>query len=232
MLGAPFVEYIHDELLQQFWPASESIGALGVKNRGLLESAVGRPFQSAFGQDIYPNVVHKAAALFHSLVSNHPFHDGNKRTAVVAVEHFLLANGFLPSLSNQEFYELAKHTASYRERGELHDEVLNEIRKQLTAGTASFAQVRKEFTKVRRQIEKKREERANFRRRVARAVAASAGDRQQTGLLLKAELAKIEKELKKLEPQYLASIVELYAVATEMRRHIRRSPKNLLVLPL
>src|SRR5580658_4725428 len=108
MLGASFVEYIHDELLQQFWPASGSIGALGVKNRDLLESAVGRPFQSAFGQDIYPTIIDKAAALFHSLVANHPFHDGNKRTAVVSLQHFLVANGFLPSLSNQDFYDLAK----------------------------------------------------------------------------------------------------------------------------
>ena len=89
MLGAAWVEYIHDELLHKFWPGGEYIGARGVKDRGLLESAVGRLYQSVFGQDAYPDVTDKAVALFHSLVSNHPFHDGNKRTAVTALHHFL-----------------------------------------------------------------------------------------------------------------------------------------------
>ena len=59
MLGAPYVEYIHDELLEVFWPSSEKMATEGVRDRTLVESAVGRPFQSAFGQDIYPTVVAK-----------------------------------------------------------------------------------------------------------------------------------------------------------------------------
>jgi death-on-curing family protein len=228
MLGAPFVEYIHDELLQQFWPASESIGALGVKNRDLLESAVGHPFQSAFGQDIYPTVVDKAAALFHSLVANHPFHDGNKRTAVVSLQHFLLANGFLPSLSNQDFYELAKSTASYRERGVSHDEALDEIRKKLATGTASFAAVRRQIASDRKEIEQKRVERGKFRRFLKRELKAATGE----GRILKAkysEYVKSDKNLQRTETEYLASFIELYAAGTKMRRHIRRSPTNSLV---
>lgn len=228
MLGAPFVEYVHDELVQQFWPASESIGALGVKNRGLLESAVGRPFQSAFGQDIYPTVVDKPAALFHSLVANHPFHDGNKRTAVVSLEHFLLANGFLPSLSNKEFYELAKSTASYREHGVPHDEALDAIRKRLTVGTASFAVVRRQIARDRKEIEQKRVERGKFRRLLKLALKAATGDVR----ILKAkymEHIEVDKDLKRTEAEYLASFVEMYAAGAEMRRHIRRSPKNSLV---
>jgi death-on-curing protein len=92
MLGAPYVEYIHDELLEVFWPSSENVATGGVRDRTLIESAVGRPFQSAFGQDIYPTVIEKGVALFHSLVANHAFVDGNKRTAVTALDHFLLAN--------------------------------------------------------------------------------------------------------------------------------------------
>jgi death-on-curing family protein len=225
MLGATFVEYIHDELLQQFWPASESIGALGVKNRGLLESAVGRPFQSAFGQDLYPTVIDKAAALFHSLVANHPFHDGNKRTAVVSLQHFLLANGFLPSLSNQDFYELAKSTASYREREVSHDEALDEIRKKLTTGTASFAEVRRQIAKVRKEIEENRENRGKIRRLQKRALKATTNDQR----LRRARYVKVDNELKRKETKYLTSFVELYALGAEMRRNIRRSPKNLLV---
>ncbi len=228
MLGAPFVEYIHDELLQQFWPASESIGALGVKNRDLLESAVGRPFQSAFGQDIYPTVIDKAAALFHSLVANHPFHDGNKRTAVVSLQHFLLANGFLPLLSNQDFYELAKSTASYRERGVSHDEALDEIRKKLTTGTASFAEIRRQIARDRKEIEQKRVERGKFRRFLKRALKVAT----EEGRIPKAKYAdyvKVDKNLNRAETEYLAAFVEMYAAGAEMRQHIRRSPKNLLI---
>jgi len=133
MLGAAWVEYIHDELLHKFWPGGEYIGARGVKDRGLLESAVGRPYQTVFGQDAYPDVTDKAVALFHSLVSNHPFHDGNKRTAVTALHHFLLANGFFAGLSNDEAFEMAKRTASYRQHGLSHDQVMREIRQLLAA---------------------------------------------------------------------------------------------------
>ena len=55
-----------------------------LRDRGLLESDVARPQASAFGADAYPDLVSKAAALLHSLVMNHAFVDGNKRTAVLA----------------------------------------------------------------------------------------------------------------------------------------------------
>jgi death on curing protein len=60
----------------------------------LLESAVQRPMTSAFGQDAYPTVIEKAAALFHSLARNHSFVDGNKRTSVVAMIMFLRMNAY------------------------------------------------------------------------------------------------------------------------------------------
>jgi death-on-curing protein len=142
MLGAAWVEYIHHELLHKFWPEAEHIGARGVRDRGLLESAVGRPTQTAFGQDAYPTITDKAVALFHSLVSNHPFHDGNKRTAVSALQHFLLANGFFAGLSNDEAYEVAKRTASYRERGSSHDQIMREIKDILAARMISLDAVR------------------------------------------------------------------------------------------
>jgi death-on-curing protein len=66
-----------------------------LRDRGLLESAVARPQASAFGTDAYPDLVSKAAALLHSLVMNHAFVDGNKRTAVLATLVFLDLNGYL-----------------------------------------------------------------------------------------------------------------------------------------
>ncbi len=64
-------------------------GLLGVRDPGLLESAVMRP-QTGY----YADVIEEAAALLESLVQNHPFHDGNKRTAFVCTDAFLKANGY------------------------------------------------------------------------------------------------------------------------------------------
>jgi len=132
MLGASYVEYIHDELLEVFWPGSGKVATERVRDRTLIESAVGRPFQSAFGQDIYPTVVEKGGALFHSLIANHAFVDGNKRTAVTALDHFLLANGFMLGIPNSAMYELATNTASYRERNVSHEDSLSSIVNAIT----------------------------------------------------------------------------------------------------
>lgn len=63
-----------------------------VRDVGLVASAVSRPAASAFGQDAYPTIFLKAAAMMHSLGRNHAFVDGNKRIAWVATETFLLLN--------------------------------------------------------------------------------------------------------------------------------------------
>lgn len=114
-------------MLTVMWPGTEPVGLGGLRDRGLLESAVHRPFQSAFGTDIFPSIEEKAAALFHSLISNHPFIDGNKRTAVTSVCIFLVANFLVCLLTNEEMYKLATRAASYRGRGASHDEAFAEI---------------------------------------------------------------------------------------------------------
>ncbi len=68
-------------------------GKQRVRDMGLLESAWGRPMQTAFGQDAYPTLPDKAAALLHAIARNHPFADGNKRTATVAAVFMLQVNG-------------------------------------------------------------------------------------------------------------------------------------------
>lgn len=60
-------------------------GAVGFRDIGLLESAIARPFQTFGGEDLYPTVFEKAAALGESLIVNHPFVDGNKRTGFLAM---------------------------------------------------------------------------------------------------------------------------------------------------
>lgn len=77
-----------------------------LRDAGLLESAAGRPQATAFGQDAYPTLHEKAAALLHSLARNHPLVDGNKRLALAATLTFLRVNGWRPTLDNDAAYDL------------------------------------------------------------------------------------------------------------------------------
>jgi death-on-curing protein len=69
-------------------------GSRGVRDLGAIESAIAQPRMSFGGDDLYPSVAEKAAALCFSLVRNHPFVDGNKRVGHAALETFLVLNGF------------------------------------------------------------------------------------------------------------------------------------------
>jgi death on curing protein len=68
-------------------------GLPGVKNLGLVDSAVAQPKMTFGADDLYPSVAEKAAALAFSLAKNHAFEDGNKRIAHAAMETFLVMNG-------------------------------------------------------------------------------------------------------------------------------------------
>lgn len=68
-------------------------GTDGVRDMGLLESALEAPFQTFGGKDLYPALIQKASRLGHSLISNHPFVDGNKRIGIHTMLVFLAANG-------------------------------------------------------------------------------------------------------------------------------------------
>jgi len=72
----------------------QSGGAAGVRDVGASESALAQPRMSFGGEDLYSTVVEKASALSFSLIKNHPFVDGNKRTGHAAMETFLLLNGY------------------------------------------------------------------------------------------------------------------------------------------
>ena len=77
-------------------------GIRGLRDLGMLESAVARPQATLAGVDLYPDLWAKAAALMHSLVLNHPFVDGNKRVALTAAGVFLDLNRYRMNASNQE----------------------------------------------------------------------------------------------------------------------------------
>jgi death-on-curing family protein len=85
---------LHDVLVKLFATFNDPISPSGARDRNLLGSALGRPRTALGDSEKYRTLSHKAAALFHSLVKNHPFHNGNKRTALVATLVFLERNGW------------------------------------------------------------------------------------------------------------------------------------------
>jgi death-on-curing protein len=85
--------------------ARRILPTLEVRDVGLLESATARPQSSAFGEDAYPSIHSKAAALLHSIARNHALVDGNKRLSLAAVLAFYGLNGVRMTLTNHEAYE-------------------------------------------------------------------------------------------------------------------------------
>jgi death-on-curing protein len=77
-----------------------------VKDLGLLDSALARPQTSLFGEDAYPTLELKAAALAHSLTKNHALIDGNKRTSWALMVSFLFQNNFKHNFTANEGFEL------------------------------------------------------------------------------------------------------------------------------
>jgi len=84
-----------------------------IRDMGLLGAAAARPQASAFGEDAYPDIWTKAAALLHSVVNNHPLLDGNKRLGWLATAVFLeLNDASVSTATNDAVYDLVMTVAS------------------------------------------------------------------------------------------------------------------------
>lgn len=92
---------IHHEEVEKFG------GSHGVRDLDLLDSALHRPQSSFMGEDLYPTLFLKAAALMHSILLNHPFLDANKRTATVSMAYFLHLNSYDIETEQKELIKLA-----------------------------------------------------------------------------------------------------------------------------
>ena len=90
---------IHDLLIDEFG------GTRGIRDRSLLDSALNRPFQTFDGELLYPTLMDQAAAIVESIVKNHPFHDGNKRTGYTLMRLHLLNNGLDINASEDNKYD-------------------------------------------------------------------------------------------------------------------------------
>lgn len=105
MISLTEVESIHEILIEKFG------GAKGIRDRGTLESAIHRPYQTFDGKELYPNPIDKASAIFESIISNHPFIDGNKRTAYVLMRLILKEGNLTISLGQDEKYDFVMDAA-------------------------------------------------------------------------------------------------------------------------
>ncbi len=102
------VEYVD---LEDLLMLVRALGAGPVRDVGLLDSAAARPRSAAFGQDAYPSIGLKAAALAHSIARDHALVDGNKRLAWLAASVFLDLNGRRPELTDDEAFTLVMDVA-------------------------------------------------------------------------------------------------------------------------
>ena len=91
---------------------AESGGSDGVRDEGLLDSAINTPFQTFSGQDLYPTVLEKAVRLGFGLIRNHPFIDGNKRIGTHAMLVFLNLNSITLSYEDDELISTILSVAS------------------------------------------------------------------------------------------------------------------------
>lgn len=106
----------HFCLADHFIQAGQGIGGVGVKDEGMLISALSRQYVSFGTTQKWTTVFDKAATLMFGLVKNHPFYDANKRTAYLSTVHYLYSNGFIMTATEKELEDMTVWVAN----NELH----------------------------------------------------------------------------------------------------------------
>lgn len=115
--------FIHEFLVNYFDTSEDPVSPPGIRDQDLLESAVKRPFMSVGGADAYKGIFKKSAALFHSLINNHGFHNGNKRVALLSTIVFLGEERWWITLSDQELFDFTMHAANHTLCSDRKDEL-------------------------------------------------------------------------------------------------------------
>ena len=105
-LSKPQILLLHEQLI------AETGGSSGLRDEGMLDSALNTPFQTFAGKDVYPSLQQKAARLCFGLVKNHPFVDGNKRIGAHVMLVFLALNGIELQHTQTELSEIILQLAA------------------------------------------------------------------------------------------------------------------------
>jgi len=104
-------------------------GSQGIRDEGMMESAISRPYQTFAGEDLYPTSIQKAAAIAESIIINHPFIDGNKRTGYLAMLAILEEGKIELNAPNDAIYDFVIKIST----GEIRFEQIVEWLKQNTS---------------------------------------------------------------------------------------------------
>lgn len=100
MITRELIDELHELSLKAYG------GGSGTRDEGMLESAIARPFQTFGGEALYPTVYEKAAAISQSIIINHPYIDGNKRTGLLAMITMLEVYGFELTAEPNDTYDM------------------------------------------------------------------------------------------------------------------------------
>jgi death-on-curing protein len=100
MLNRKFIDTLHALSIHRYG------GSIGIRDEGMLESAIARPFQTFGGEELYPTVFEKTAAIGQSLIMNHPYVDGNKRTGLLAMIAMLELFGYELIADPEDTYQM------------------------------------------------------------------------------------------------------------------------------
>ncbi len=134
---------IHEQLFEDFADSDNPIDTPGTRSDDLLSSACARPHTASGSERKYPTVEMASSALAHSLVNNHPFWNGNKRTALVAYLVFLDGHGLTPTCTDDELFRfilrVAQHRLVPREWPDRHDREVLEMAEWTRVHTRAIA---------------------------------------------------------------------------------------------
>ncbi|MBH3372908.1 MULTISPECIES: type II toxin-antitoxin system death-on-curing family toxin [Pseudomonas] len=118
------VESIHLYLVDHFADSDDPLEPSGVKDYNLLESACARPFQTVHGKDAYETEYEKGAAIFHGIIANHCFHNGNKRTALLSALYYLGENNiWVDRCNDDDMFEFTRQIAAHEIAEKREDEI-------------------------------------------------------------------------------------------------------------
>ena len=134
-MSTPNIQFTIQDICELHTQLEEAfILSSGIRDKSLLASAVNAPFQTFMGNDLYPSIYDKAAQLCYGITNNHPFTDGNKRTALHSMYVYLIINGYDITATQQVVENLIINVAA----GRMHN---TELSKWLQHNTIEIEQL-------------------------------------------------------------------------------------------
>ena len=134
-MSTPNIQFTIQDICELHTQLEEAfILSSGIRDKSLLASAVNAPFQTFMGNDLYPSIYDKAAQLCYGIANNHPFTDGNKRTALHSMYVYLIINGYDITATQQDVENLIINVAA----GRMHNTELSKWLQENTIQTENL----------------------------------------------------------------------------------------------